>query len=86
MNLEGIRYYYLPAPGGIGGAGIVIGTTPELLELQAKVISAAAPFTVKSATIAAIIVPHDAPPSTRCCSTMWKNLPRNTPVTVTSRM
>jgi phosphoserine phosphatase len=61
MNLEGIKYYYLPAPGGTGGAGIVARTTPELLKLQADIIAAAAPFTVKTATIAAITAPHDNP-------------------------
>jgi hypothetical protein len=61
MNLEGIKYYYLPAPGGTGGAGIVTRMTPELLKLQADIIAAAAPFTVKTATIAAITAPHDDP-------------------------
>jgi len=61
MKLEGFKYYYLPAPGGTGGAGIVVRTTPELLKLQADIIAAAAPFTVKTATIAACTAPHDNP-------------------------
>jgi haloacid dehalogenase-like hydrolase len=61
MSLEGIRYYYLPAPGGTGGAGIVVRATPELLKLQVDVIAAALPFTVKTATIDSITAPHENP-------------------------
>lgn len=61
MNLEGFKYYYAPAPGGTGVAGIVVRTTPALLKLQADMIAATAPFTVKSATIAAFTAPHDSP-------------------------
>jgi len=61
MNLEGFKYYYTPAPGGTGVAGFVVRTTPALLQLQADIIAATAPFTVKSATIAAFTAPHDSP-------------------------
>ena len=61
MNLEGFKYYYTPAPGGVGVAGICAKPTPALLKLQAAVIAAATPFTVKTATIAAITAPHDNP-------------------------
>jgi hypothetical protein len=61
MNLVGFKYYYLPAPGGVGGAGICARPTPPLLKLQADVIAAASPFTVKTATIAAFTAPHDNP-------------------------
>jgi hypothetical protein len=61
MNLEGFKYYYLPAPGGIGGAGICARPTAELLQLQAGVIAAAAPFTVETGTIAAFTASHDNP-------------------------
>lgn len=61
MNLEAFKYYYLPAPGGVGGAGICARPTPALLKLQADVIAAASPFTVKTATIAAFTAPHDNP-------------------------
>lgn len=61
MNLEGFKYYYLPAPGGLGGAGIVARLTPELLKLQADIIAAAAPFLVKTGTIDAFTAPHDNP-------------------------
>jgi hypothetical protein len=59
MSLEGFKYYYLPAPGGIGGAGIVARPTPELLKLQADLIAAASPFTVETGTIAAFTASHD---------------------------
>jgi len=38
-----------------------VRTTPALLQLQADIIAATAPFTVKSATIAAFTAPHDSP-------------------------
>ena len=61
MKLEGFKYYYAPAPGGTGVAGICARPTPELLKLQADVIAAVTPFTVKTATIAAFTAPHDNP-------------------------
>ena len=61
MNLVAFKYYYLPAPGGMGGAGICARPTPELLQLQADVIAAAAPFTVGTGTIAVFTAPHDNP-------------------------
>jgi hypothetical protein len=61
MNLVAFKYYYLPAPGGIGGAGICARPTAELLQLQADVIAAAAPFTVETGTIAAFTASHDNP-------------------------
>jgi phosphoserine phosphatase len=61
MNLEAFKYYYAPAPGGTGVAGIVARSTPELLKLQADMIAAAAPFTVETATIAAFTAGHDNP-------------------------
>src|ERR1039458_8638694 len=61
MNLEAFKYYYAPAPGGTGVAGIVARSTPELLKLQADMIAAAAQFTVETATIAALTAGHDNP-------------------------
>ncbi len=61
MNLVAFKYYYLPAPGGIGGAGICARPTPELLQLQADVIAAAAPFAVGTGTIDAFTASHDNP-------------------------
>ena len=61
MNLVAFKYYYLPAPGGVGGAGICARPTPDLLQLQAAVIAAAAPFTVGTGTIAAFTASHDNP-------------------------
>jgi hypothetical protein len=60
MKLEAFKYYYAPA-GAVGVAGIVARPTPELLELQRQVISAAAPFTVETGTIAAFTAKHDDP-------------------------
>jgi hypothetical protein len=57
MNLVAFKYYYAPGP-GIGVAGICAKPTPELLELQADVIAAAAPYTVETGTIAAFTAPH----------------------------
>jgi 2'-5' RNA ligase superfamily protein len=61
MNLEGFKYYYAPAPGGTGVAGVCARPTPALLRLQADVIAAATPFTVKTATIDAFTAAHDNP-------------------------
>jgi hypothetical protein len=61
MNLVAFKYYYLPAPGGIGGAGICAKPTPELLQLQTAVIAAVTPFTVGTGTIAAFTASHDDP-------------------------
>ena len=61
LNLEGYKYYYAPTPGATGVAGICARPTPALLKLQADVIAAATPFTVKTATIDAFTAPHDNP-------------------------
>ncbi|WP_342242239.1 haloacid dehalogenase-like hydrolase, partial [Inquilinus sp. OTU3971] len=60
MKLEAFRYYYAPG-GDVGVAGIVAKPTPELLELQQKLIAAVAPFTVDTGTIAAFTAGHDNP-------------------------
>jgi hypothetical protein len=54
------RYYYTPGP-GVGVAGICASPTPEVLRLQADVITAAARFMVATATIDAFTAGHDNP-------------------------
>jgi hypothetical protein len=61
MNLEGFKYYYAAVPGDSGVAGICARPTAALLKLQADVIAATTPFTVKTATIAAFTAPQDIP-------------------------
>ena len=61
MNLDGFKYYYAPTPGGTGVAGVCARPTPALLKLQADVIAAATPFTLKTATIEAFTAPHGNP-------------------------
>ncbi len=54
MKLEAFKYYYIPA-GANGLAGICAKLTPELLELQAEVIAAVAPFTVETGDSSAFV-------------------------------
>jgi hypothetical protein len=60
MKLEAFKYYYAPA-GATGVAGICAKPTPEILELQAKIIAAARPFMLKTGPIGAFTAPHDDP-------------------------
>jgi 2'-5' RNA ligase superfamily len=60
MALQAVRYGYTPAP-GMGVAGIWVGVTPALLQLQADVIGAAAPFMVATAGIDAFTAGHGNP-------------------------
>jgi hypothetical protein len=60
MNLEAFKYYYAPGA-GVGVAGICARPTTKLLKLQADIITAAAPFTVDTGTIAAFTAAHDDP-------------------------
>jgi len=60
LKLEAFKYYYIPDK-DIGLAGIVVKPTPELLELQQKVIAAVAPFTVAGGTSAAFVTTPDDP-------------------------
>jgi hypothetical protein len=50
--LTAFKYYYVPA-GPIGLAGIVVRPTRELLDLQAEIVAATAPWRVSGATAAA---------------------------------
>jgi hypothetical protein len=60
MKLEAFKYYYAPG-GDVGVAGICAKPTPEILKLQADIIAAVAPFTVKTGSIGAFTAPHDDP-------------------------
>lgn len=60
MALQAVRYGYTPAP-GMGVAGIWVDVTPALLQLQADVIAAAAPFMVATAGIDAFTAGHGNP-------------------------
>ena len=60
MKLEAFKYYYIPNK-DIGLAGIVAKPTPELLELQQKVIDAVTPFSVETGTSAAFVTTPDDP-------------------------
>ncbi|MCM3869206.1 MAG: haloacid dehalogenase-like hydrolase [Pyrinomonadaceae bacterium] len=60
IKLEAFKYYYIPS-GPIGLAGIVAKPTPELLKLQADLIAAVAPFTVKTGDSSAFVTTPDDP-------------------------
>jgi phosphoglycolate phosphatase-like HAD superfamily hydrolase len=59
MKLAAFKYYYAPAPGGMGVAGICARPTAEILKLQADIIVAVKPFTAKTGPIGAFTAPHD---------------------------
>jgi hypothetical protein len=54
LKLKAFKYYYLPDK-TLGLSGIVIEPTPGLVKLQADLIAAVAPLTVKTATSAAFV-------------------------------
>jgi len=58
MKLEAFKYYYAPG-GAVGVAGICAKPTPEIIKLQADIITAVAPFTVETGPIGAFTAPHD---------------------------
>jgi phosphoglycolate phosphatase-like HAD superfamily hydrolase len=60
QKLKATKLYYIPA-GALGVAGIVAKPTPELLELQADIIAAVAPYMVQTGPIAAFTAGHDDP-------------------------
>ncbi len=57
-KLKAFKYYYIPSP-PVGLAGIVVETTPDLLRLQQKLITAVTPFTGKGGTRAAFMSTED---------------------------
>jgi hypothetical protein len=58
IKLKAYKYYYAPA-GVVGVAGICARPTPEIIQLQAKLIGAVAPFTVETGPIGAFTAPHN---------------------------
>lgn len=58
MRLEAFKYYYAPA-GARGVAGICTEPTPEIVQLQANLIVAVAPFTVEIGPIGAFTGSHN---------------------------
>jgi acid phosphatase (class A) len=60
LKLEAFKYYYLPT-GDNGLAGICAKPTQELLNLQAELIAAVAPFTVETGDSAAFVTTPDDP-------------------------
>jgi hypothetical protein len=60
MKLRAFKYYYVPS-GKIGLAGTVAEQTPALVKLQADLIAAVAPLTVKTATAAAFFTTPEQP-------------------------
>ncbi|MCB8882339.1 2'-5' RNA ligase family protein [Acidisoma cellulosilytica] len=60
MKLEAFKYYYIPAK-DLGLAGIVAKPTPELVKLQASLISALAPFSVETGDSGAFVTTPDDP-------------------------
>ena len=57
MKLEAFKYYYAPA-GATGVAGICAKPTPQIIQLQAQIIAAVAPFTVETGPVGAFTAPH----------------------------
>src|SRR5213078_4348732 len=60
LKLEAFKYYYMPNK-DLGLSGIVIKPTPELLELEQKVIDAVTPFAVETGTSAAFVTTPEDP-------------------------
>jgi hypothetical protein len=60
LKLEAFKYYYVPV-GAVGVAGICAKATPEIIKLQADLIAAVKPFTVKTGSIDAFTAPQDDP-------------------------
>jgi hypothetical protein len=60
LKLEAVKYYYIPEK-DLGLSGIVVKPTPELLELQRRVIDAVAPFALTTGTSAAFVTTPEDP-------------------------
>jgi hypothetical protein len=54
IKLEGFKYYYIPT-GALGLSGIVAKPTPDLLKLQAALITAVSPFVVPTGDSSAFV-------------------------------
>jgi len=59
-KLQATKYYYLPME-ELGVAGIVVKPTKDLIKLQKQLVTAVAPFTVKTATAAAFVTTPENP-------------------------
>lgn len=60
LKLKAFKFYYVPS-GKIGLAGIVAEPPPELVKLQADLIAAIAPLTVKAASAEAFFTTPEQP-------------------------
>jgi 2'-5' RNA ligase superfamily len=60
LKLKAFKYYYVRS-GKIGLAGMVAKPPPELVKLQAGLIAAVAPLTVKSGTVSAFFTTPEQP-------------------------
>jgi len=58
IKLEAFKYYYAPT-GQVGVAGICAKPTPEVVKLQADLITAVAPYTVETGSVTAFTAPMD---------------------------
>ena len=58
IKLEAFKYYYAPT-GPTGVAGICAKPSPEIVKLQADIVAAVAPYSVKTATVSAFTAPMD---------------------------
>ncbi len=58
MKLKAFKYYFLTDKSipGLGGAGIVVELSPELIKLQQELIDAVAPYTLETGTAAAFAI------------------------------
>jgi len=63
MKLDAFKFYYIPAGGALGVAGICARPSPEIVKLQADIIAAAKPFTVETGPVGAFTAPMDDPAS-----------------------
>ncbi|QTB99346.1 2'-5' RNA ligase family protein [Alcaligenes sp. SORT26] len=60
FRIEALKYFYMPT-GETGLAGIVAKPTPELLKLQADLLTAVAPYTVQTGDSSAFVTTPDDP-------------------------
>jgi hypothetical protein len=63
MKLKAYKYYFLTDKSmpGLGGPGIVVELTPELIKLQQDLIDAIAPYMVETGTAAAFATTPEEP-------------------------
>ena len=63
MKLKAFKYYFLTDKSipGLGGAGIVVELTPELIKLQQDLFDAVAPYTEETGTAAAFATTPEEP-------------------------